>query len=129
MKKFKVTVVRVLTSHKDIFVDAENFLDAQTKAYKKAEGLEFENYPDSQFSPNPTYKLGNIQENPKINAQVLFPLDRYHIDTDRVGQYEGMRIVDEVTIVERPKNTAKKVLVYSTKLKANVLVFINDLRS
>lgn len=53
--------------------------------------------------------------------------DIYKIDTDRVSQYEGERIVDTVTIIEPPKKYQKKVLVYSPKLRANVLVFKKDL--
>ena len=37
--------------------------------------------------------------------------DKYHIDTDRVSQYEGERVVDNVTIVEAPTKHQKKVLV------------------
>jgi hypothetical protein len=52
----------------------------------------------------------------------------YHIDTDRVSQYEGERIVDTVRLLEIPKKTDKRVLVYSPKLQANVLVFKSDLK-
>lgn len=53
----------------------------------------------------------------------------YHIDTYRVSQYEEMRVSDDVVVMETPKKNAKKVLVYSPYLMANVLVFINDLKS
>lgn len=55
--------------------------------------------------------------------------DKYHIDTDRVSQYEGERVVDNVTIVEAPTKHQKKVLVHSPKLQANVLVFKTDLKA
>ncbi len=52
----------------------------------------------------------------------------YKIDTDRVSQYEGERVVDTVTLLEEPKKGAKKALVYSPKLQANVLVYRKDLK-
>lgn len=52
----------------------------------------------------------------------------FRIDSDRVSQYEGERVVDTVTLVEEPKKGAKKVLVYSPKLQANVLVYRKDLK-
>jgi hypothetical protein len=52
---------------------------------------------------------------------------KYHIDTDRVSQYEGERIVDDVYVLETPKKYAKKVLVHSPKLQATVLVYRKDL--
>lgn len=55
--------------------------------------------------------------------------DRFYIDTYRVSQYEDMRVVDVVEIVEIPKKYAKKVLCYSKKLLANILVFRTDLKS
>ncbi len=54
--------------------------------------------------------------------------DQYKIDSDRVSQYEGERVVDTVTLLEEPKKGAKKVLVYSPKLQANVLVYRKDLK-
>jgi hypothetical protein len=53
---------------------------------------------------------------------------KYHIDSYRVSQYENERIVDVVEVVETPKKNAKKVLCYSPKLMANILVFRNDLK-
>jgi len=50
------------------------------------------------------------------------------IDSDRVSQYEGTRVVDIVIPVEKPKKGAKKILVYSPMLQANVLVYRNDLK-
>ena len=47
----------------------------------------------------------------------------YHIDTD----FEGERLVDNVTILEKPKKHAKKVFVYSPHLRANIYVRIADL--
>ena len=55
--------------------------------------------------------------------------DKYNIDSYRVSQYEDERITDVVTIIEEPNLNDKKVLVYSPKLKANILVFRNDLKS
>lgn len=52
----------------------------------------------------------------------------FRIDSDRVSQYEGERVVDTVTLVEEPKKGAKKALVYSPKLQANVLVYRKDLK-
>ena len=52
----------------------------------------------------------------------------YRIDSDRVSQYEGERVVDTVTLLEEPKKGAKKALVYSPKLQANVLVYRKDLK-
>ena len=53
--------------------------------------------------------------------------DKFKIDTYRVSQYKNERVVDEVTILEEPKRNQKKVLVYSPKLQANVLIFKKDL--
>ena len=53
----------------------------------------------------------------------------FHIDTNKVSQYEETRIVDNVTVVETPKKTDKKVLVYSPYLMSNVLVFKSDLNT
>jgi hypothetical protein len=54
--------------------------------------------------------------------------DKFRIDTYRVSQYENERVVDVVTVVEVPTKAQKKVLVYSPKLQANVLVFKSDLK-
>lgn len=54
--------------------------------------------------------------------------DKLHIDSLRVSQYENERIVDDVVLLEKPKRNSKKVLVYSSKLRANILVFKNDLK-
>lgn len=87
--------------------------------------------------------VGNTYERylaiPDENRPIQLPVDRtdftykdepdqYKIDTDRVSQYEGERIVDVVTLLEKPAKGAKKVLVYSPKLQANVLVYRNDLK-
>ena len=53
---------------------------------------------------------------------------KFRIDSYRVSQYENERIADTVTILEIPKRFAKKVLCYSPMLKANILVFRNDLK-
>jgi len=53
--------------------------------------------------------------------------DKFKIDTYRVSQYENERVVDEVTLLETPTTRHKKVLVYSPKLMANVVVFKEDL--
>lgn len=52
----------------------------------------------------------------------------FKIDTYRVSQYTEKRVVDIVSVLEDPKKNAKKVLVYSPSLNADVLVFINDLK-
>lgn len=52
----------------------------------------------------------------------------FHIDTDEVSQYENERIVDDVKVVEISKKYSKRILVYSPKLRANILVKIKDLR-
>jgi hypothetical protein len=52
----------------------------------------------------------------------------FKIDTDRVSQYKGERIVDNVRILVVPKKTDKKVLVYSPKLRSDVLVYKSDLK-
>lgn len=55
---------------------------------------------------------------------------QFRIDTDRVSQYEGTRIVDTVSILVVPKKKyAKKVLVHSPYLMANVLVWLKDLKN
>lgn len=54
--------------------------------------------------------------------------DKYNLFSLRVSQYENERIIDTVTIIEEPKKYAKKVLVHSPKLMANVLVYRNDLK-
>lgn len=54
---------------------------------------------------------------------------KYRIDTYRVSQYENERVVDTVEIVEVPRKFAKKVLCYSPKLRANILVFRKDLKT
>lgn len=50
---------------------------------------------------------------------------KFKIDTDRVFQYKGQRIVDTVTLVQKDRNTS---LVYSPYLNANVRVYNNDLK-
>lgn len=55
--------------------------------------------------------------------------ERFYVDTYRVSQYEDMRVIDVVEIVEPPKKYAKKVLCYSKRLLANILVFIKDLKT
>ncbi len=52
----------------------------------------------------------------------------FKIDTDRVSQYKGERIVDDVRILVVPKKTDRKVLVYSPKLMADILVCKSDLK-
>jgi hypothetical protein len=52
----------------------------------------------------------------------------FKIDTDRVSQYRGERIVDNVRILVVPKKTDKKVLVYSPLLMADILVYKSDLK-
>jgi hypothetical protein len=53
--------------------------------------------------------------------------DLYKLDSYDVKQYENERIVDVVQVIEEPKLKSKYVLVYSGKLKANVLVPKKDL--
>jgi hypothetical protein len=52
----------------------------------------------------------------------------YHIDCSNVKQYENERIVDDVTVIE-VKPRSPLVLVYSPKLRANVLVRRKELKS
>ncbi len=53
---------------------------------------------------------------------------KFNIDTDRVSQYKGERIVDTVNILVVPTKAQKKVLVYSPKLRADILVYKSDLK-
>jgi len=43
-------------------------------------------------------------------------------------EFEGSRLVDKVVLLEKLKPNRKKVLVYSPKLKANILVYKSRLR-
>ena len=43
-------------------------------------------------------------------------------------EFEGERLVDDVKIVSRTKKSSRKILVYSPKLRANILVYKNRLR-
>lgn len=52
----------------------------------------------------------------------------YHIDTDRVSQYEGTRIVDDVEVQSGQEYEKETILVYSLYLQANVLVPIEELK-
>ncbi len=54
--------------------------------------------------------------------------NKYKIDTYRVSQYEGQRVVDTVELLETPSKYQKKVLVASPKLMATILVYRNDLK-
>ena len=54
--------------------------------------------------------------------------DTYKIDSYNVKQYENMRIVDIVTLIETPKKYSKLILVYSPLLRANILVKRNELK-
>jgi len=49
----------------------------------------------------------------------------YHIDIE----FEGERLVDDVTIIESPQKTDKKVLVNSPSLQANILVNKSELKA
>lgn len=53
--------------------------------------------------------------------------DKFKIDSYRVSQYNNERVVSEVILLETPKKWAKKALVESMSLRANVLVWIKDL--
>jgi hypothetical protein len=53
---------------------------------------------------------------------------QYKVDSYRVSQYENQRIVDTVTLLENPKKCAKKAIVYSPMLRANVRVYLSDLK-
>ena len=53
----------------------------------------------------------------------------FNIDTYRVSQYKGERIVDTVRILVVPKKTDRRVLVYSPKLMADILVWKSDLKT
>jgi hypothetical protein len=50
------------------------------------------------------------------------------IDTYRVKQYEGTRIVSGIIVLKTPKKTDKTVLCRSTFLEADVLVYKSDLK-
>lgn len=63
----------------------------------------------------------------RVKSFLKKTLNTYFIDTCDVIQYKGERIVDEVTIVKKPKKTDKTVLVHSPKLQANILVYKRDL--
>jgi len=52
----------------------------------------------------------------------------YHLDSNRVKQYEETHVVDDVKVLEQPKKGAKTVLVHSPYLMANVLVQRKDLK-
>jgi hypothetical protein len=47
----------------------------------------------------------------------------FHIDTD----FEGRRLVDQVEVFSKPKKFDKKVLVYSPKLRSNILISKKEL--
>ena len=53
---------------------------------------------------------------------------KFNIDTYRVSQYKGERIVDTVTVLNVPTKKQRKVLVHSPKLMASILVFKSDLK-
>ena len=53
---------------------------------------------------------------------------RFHIDTGDIPQYENERIVDDVEVVDTPKKYSKTILVYSKKLRANILVKKRELK-
>lgn len=52
----------------------------------------------------------------------------FKIDTYRVDQYEGTRIVDTVIIEQSPRKYAKTVLVYIPSLMASHFVPITELK-
>ena len=54
--------------------------------------------------------------------------DKFHIDTGDIPQYENERIVDDVEVVDTPKKYSKTILVYSKKLRANILVKKRELK-
>ena len=49
---------------------------------------------------------------------------KYHYD----DEFEGKRLVDDVKLLESIKTNKRKVLVYSSKLKANILIYKNRLK-
>ena len=49
---------------------------------------------------------------------------KYHYD----DEFEGERLVDDVTLLEKPKRGERKVLVYSPHLRANILLWKNRLK-
>ena len=61
-------------------------------------------------------------------SKQMFENHFYHLDSDRVKQYERVHVVDDVKIIEKPKKGAKTVLVHSPYLMANVLVYRKDLK-
>jgi len=50
------------------------------------------------------------------------------VDSYRVSQYENERFVDNVKVLEKPTKNAKRVLCYSPKYRANVLIYKSDLK-
>jgi len=48
----------------------------------------------------------------------------YHVDVD----FEGERLVDDVSLLEDADKRRRKVLVHSPKLRADILVFKRDLK-
>ncbi|HEY4755803.1 MAG TPA: hypothetical protein VIH28_07110 [Ignavibacteriaceae bacterium] len=87
---------------------------------------------EGEFFENLTYlKISELNEkeiDEKVKEFLKNVKQEYAIDTYRVSQHEGTRIVDCVELIEEPKKYAKKALVYSSVLQANVLVFRNDLK-
>jgi hypothetical protein len=53
--------------------------------------------------------------------------DRFHVDTDRIRQYDE-RVVDDVVVIETPKPKARLVLVHAEKLRADVLIPKSELK-
>lgn len=72
------------------------------------------------------FKLKKNKNMAKLNRIQIG--QKYKIDSYRVSQYENERIVDIVEVVESPKKFQKKVLCFSPKLQANILVFATDMK-
>ena len=63
-----------------------------------------------------------------MKATEIYEGHFYHLDSNRVKQYEETHVVDDVKVVEQPLKGAKTILVYSPSLLANVLVYRKDLK-
>ena len=60
----------------------------------------------------------------KIKQKKFRAGKKFHIDVD----FEGERLVDDVTVFETPTKFQKKVLVESPRLRANIIIFKKELK-
>jgi len=63
---------------------------------------------------------------------MAYKIKRIKIKRGKIYKYdddfEGFRLVDKLKVLEEPKKLKKKILVYSPKLRANILVFKGRLK-